>query len=384
MEKSRTNRAIMAIAAILLAVAVFNLSTVLGMSSKLSEIASKNAAAQKLLSEQAKEQARAANISITEITAGGCLDCYNLTSAITSLKSANVNVLSEKSLDYKSEEAKALISKYNISKIPTFIIAGEINKSNIASVLSIFGEKKAGAIVFNKQAPIYLDLFSGNAVGNVSAIVIDDAKCAECRKMDNMLFVLKSNNVVISSNKTYDRGSEEAKNLIKKYNITMVPSLILSPDLKAYEQIAASWAFIGSNETDGSYVLRAPMPPYVEISTGKIRGLVNATYITDKSCADCYDVAVHKRALQNYGLLPVSEKTYDISSDEGKALLSKYNITKVPTVVLSPETAVYAGIKEIWASVGNISQDGTYIFTAAGQMGAYKDLATNKTVKKTN
>ena len=36
-----------------------------------------------------------------------------------------------------------------------------------------------------------------------------------------------------------------------------------------------------------------------------------------------------------------SEETYDISDAKGKALLSKYNITQVPTVILSSDVNVY-------------------------------------------
>jgi len=133
---------------------------------------------------------------------------------------------------------------------------------------------------------------------------------------------------------------------------------------------------------DGKFVLRQVIPPYYDVASNKIKGGVNITYLTDQSCKECYDVKLHDRALTNLGVPTTGIKTVDISSDEGKQLVSKYSIKLVPTLILSGEVSEYQTLVQVWKDVGTVTSDGTYIFTDLGVMGgSYKDLSKNQIIK---
>ena len=81
------------------------------------------------------------------------------------------------------------------------------------------------------------------------------------------------------------------------------------------------------------------------------------------------------------------ENKVDISSAEGKALVEKYAIKKVPTVVISGDLREYEGFDTVWGQVGSIEEDGTYVFRqleVLSQNIVYKDLTTGEVVGNTN
>ena len=180
-----------------------------------------------------------------------------------------------------------------------------------------------------------------------------------------------------------DETANNFKVGIKKYSIDFVPTIILSKDAAAYGIIQQAWAQIGSKETDGSYVLRVPSPPFINLTTGKLRGIVNIIYLTDISCTECYDVSQHKKILvnsQSFAVKLEKEETYDISDAEGKELIRKYNITQVPTVILSDEINAYPSI-QVLKQFYSIEKDESYVFRTVSVVGTYKDLINKKIVE---
>ena len=158
---------------------------------------------------------------------------------------------------------------------------------------------------------------------------------------------------------------------------------MLSGQAKFYPAITGVWPQLGTIENDGYYVLRLTSPPFINLTTGKLRGLVDITYLTDKSCTECYDVNLHRLILTNpqtFAMVPEKEETTDISDAKGKELIAKYNITKVPTVILSSEASVYPSAKEL-NEFFSIEKDGSYVFKSVQILGTHKDLVANQVVK---
>jgi len=58
----------------------------------------------------------------------------------------------------------------------------------------------------------------------------------------------------------------------------------------------------------------------------------------------------------------------------------KYNITKVPALLVSPDAKYYQNLNTAWAEVGTIAPDGWYIFRSTEVMGIYKNLLTGQIV----
>ena len=180
--------------------------------------------------------------------------------------------------------------------------------------------------------------------------------------------------------KDADISSSQGKKIVKKYDVKAVPTIIFSKEISSNPQITKVWEQVGTVEKDGSYVLRELSPPYKELSTGNIKGLVDVTYLSDTICEKCYDVMFHKEILTQMGVKIVSEKTLDISSEEGKALVDKYSIKKVPTVILSEEAILYPSVKTSWNLIGTQEEDGVFIFRNIELLKdkVYHDLETGK------
>ena len=266
-----------------------------------------------------------------------------------------------------SKEGKELIAKYSIEKLPALVVQGEISKVTV----EIF-DLKDDALVFAQPAAPYVNVSSNNIVGRVTLYHLKDASCEKCGDLSFMINEIKGTGVKITSEKNIDISSAEGKSLISKYRIAFAPSIVLSKDADAYTIMKQACHQIGTKEADGAYVMRTPYPPIKNLTTGKVMGVVKLIYLADKSCTECYDVNTHKVILtspQSFALKIDSEETYDISDAKGKALLSKYNITQVPTVILSSDVNVYpssAALKQFFSS----EKDGSFVFRKLSAVGA--------------
>lgn len=340
---------------------IVNLSISLG----INKIASK-----KVL--EAKEAAKPLEIAVTTLQDSSCTDCFDLTNTVSALKALNVKVLEEKVLEVSSVEGKELIQKYNLEKIPTVIVTGQIEKFEDPAF-----EKKQDALVFIGTLPPYFDVNKNSVVGLVRLTVIKDSSCTQCNDINPFINQFAALGVKIVSEE--DLEYTQAASIITKYKITKVPTVILSSELEAYPTVSGAWSSVGNRSEDGSFVLTSINPPYRDLVRAKIVGLVKVTYLSDSLCSSCYNVSVHKTILERLGLKIVGEETYDISSDKGKELVTKYSIQNVPTVIISSEASDYPVIDQIWSQVGEVAQDKSYVFTNLDVLGlSYKNLETGE------
>ncbi|MBI4439961.1 hypothetical protein HY638_03235 [Candidatus Woesearchaeota archaeon] len=326
----------------------------------------------------AEEAAKPAVISLMSIKDAKCRDCFDLTSAISSIKGGNVKIEAENEADLSSDGAKALVSKYSIQKVPTVIVTGEIDKISLQGF-----EKREDALVFTKQMPPFTDAVSGKVEGMVSVIQLVDSTCKNCTDFSSTVASMKQVGVGILDDSVIDYASSQGKMLVDKYGIKLVPTMILSSSIKEYPEIVKNWAEIGTVEKDGNYVMRAVNPPFINLSTGKLTGVVSVIYLKDSKCTTCYDVMAHKQILEGrYRVFIGGEKTYDIGSKEGSALVAKYKIKSAPTMIISSDVSAYPNLAGIWAQVGTVEADGSYLFRDVSVMGGdYRNIETNEIVK---
>ncbi len=319
------------------------------------------------------EKPKPVNIELTVISSD-CKDCFDITNIVNSIKSGNVNIKKEQSL--ASDKANDLINKYKINKLPTVIVKGEIEKLNLEGF-----EKKEDALVFTSLKPPYFSIKENKVLGLVSLTQINAKSCTQCESLDPLVKQFTISKIKIVDKKVLDVSDSSAKDLIKKYGITKVPTIVISKDLSAYEEVVGQWSSIGSVENDGTYILREAAPPYLDLTTNKVKGLVSVVYVNDSSCKECYNVIDHKTILARMGIKVVNEKVVDINTPEGMKVVDSYTITKAPTIILSKETEDYSFMKQLWAQVGSIEKNGDYVFRSVEVMGKYKDLTTNKEIE---
>ena len=328
--------------------------------------------------EQKKEEAKPAKIEIISIKNSKCNDCFDISAAVSSIKSMNVNVTKERKLELDSREAKDLISKYKIEKVPNVVITGEIDKLSAQGL-----EKKEGALVLRQINPPFTNAVSGKIEGRVIIYILKDAECAKCSDFKHFLTQMKSAGVKLYDEKEISSKSDEGKSLIQKYKIGFVPTLVMSKDAGEYGIVTQAWPNFGTKETDGSYVLRVASPPFINLTTGELNGIVNIIYLSDKSCKDCYNVSLHRSIItspQSFAIVLDKEESYDIADDKAKGILAMYNITKVPTIILSKDVSVYPS-NNILKQFFSVHKDGSYVFTKVSSVGNYKDLSTGQVVR---
>ncbi len=367
-DKSFYFKIYMALGVILVFILIYNLSLSVSLAGSLDKRIA-----------EAKEAAVPARIQLVMITDPNCSDCFDIAPVISSLKSANTNVTEERSYELSSKVAEELIQKYAIEKVPALLVSGEVDKLSIRDM-----EKRENILVFANPAPPYTEAGTGKVIGKVSTILLESSSCEQCGDLSRISGVLEQSGIAVSERKKIDASTEEGQELIKKLEIRKLPAFLISSDINAYpfaEKIKQS----GVAEKNGYYVLESP-PPYVEVQTGRVRGIVNLMLVTSIICPNCYDVRMHKQIFSQVGLAIESEETVDISSAEGIELKMKYNMEKVPTVILSGDVGVYEWLSQVWEEVGTVEEDGAYVFRNVEQLGpgiVYQDLKKGEIVGST-
>ncbi len=350
--------------AVLVVLGLVNAFTVLSMGSKLDTKIT-----------QIKEAAKAPIISLTTISAA-CDECADITPMIDTIKKSHANISEEKQLDAK--DAGALIAKYGINHLPAIIIEGQIDKVSIQNFESV-----EGGLLYQTAAAPYYNVRTNKVEGLVEAWVLE-AECEECTNMQDIIDAFTVQGVVFSKVSNLKQNDAKAAQLISTHKLTKLPTLIYSDDISAYPDILVAMEQGGFVKSGDTHVYESRVP-YYDLSEAKVKGLVSVTYLNDATCTECYDVAIHKQILERFGMVLGSEKTVDVSSSEGKGLVTKYSLTSIPAVIVSGDVALYEGFDQVWSTVGTIENGGNYVFRNNGvflPQFTYKNLTTGEVVKQ--
>ncbi len=216
-------------------------------------------------------------------------------------------------------------------------------------------------ILFFILLVIYFGVNKG--VAGLSIIELVDGSCKDCSNLSYLISEISAL-VNISNHTVVDITSDTGRQLVDKYNITHVPTLIIPHSTVSISGGLNPLLNFGSVEADDSFILRLLNPVYKDLKNNITKlGLVKILFLTDSSCSECYNASVHELILANRFGVNITDKLFvDISSDAGKILVTGYNITKVPTVILSPDVKDYNLLNLVWDSVGSVEKDGYYIF----------------------
>jgi thiol-disulfide isomerase/thioredoxin len=298
------------------------------------------------------------SVEIIEIT-GDCEDCFDTSYLADALvKENNVKIKSRETLNYDSLEAEEIINKYNIKSIPALVVLSRnIEKIGIDDKAFSVGDNYA---LFDKSVP-YIDLETNEVRGLVQLKEIRSDNCMECTPLLQLETQFESLGVKVKDYEIIGSSSDKGKELIEKNNLEFTSTLLISKDIKGYwwifDQIEDSLI-----EKEDNYVLKTPLAPYVDLAVGEIKGKVDIILVKDKSCADCFDVDELKGSFMSLGIYFDDEESVDISSSEGKNLLKEYNVTAVPTVILSKEIKDYEAVAKMLEQLGTFEDNGKFVF----------------------
>jgi thiol-disulfide isomerase/thioredoxin len=320
---------------------------------------------------------KVSNLQLVVVKAPGCKDCFDSTLFAAALNQLpNVNV-TETVLEYNDTGARELIDKYGFARLPAAVVTGETKDVPLASF-----KAKDDGLYFDETPAPYYDVSTKRVVGRIAITYITSSACPLCFNITQFSDQLKEAGVVVAVQRVIEANEKEAQSIISKYGITKIPAMLMSADALEYPIIAQVWPQVGTQESDGMLVMRNMSPPYYDFTDSKLHGLVTITYLTDKSCNECYDAEMHKEVLaSSFGIQFKEEKTVDVSTKAGKELVQKYGLRYLPALLLDKEASAYPSLTDAWTEIGTIADDGTYAFTKANMLGGitYKDLETNTT-----
>ncbi len=333
-------------------------------------------------------------LQLTMITAPACEDCFAIDAFAYVLQEQGAELKIEK-FAYDSDEGKKIVKEYNITKAPTIIFSGEIDRvEELEGLLNVAGTKVGDKWVLRDISPPYLDVESGKIVGRVSIKTIYTDDCESCNTATVPISSAAVNysalgdafrqiGVGVSEDVRVPANSIEGINIIGKYGLTRLPAIILSEDIEAYPELARAMDNVGYKAEDGNYVIRMLNPPFYNITSGEEEGLLTIVYIkAGNYCPDCYDYRIHTSELAGMGVIAAESYYYDFDSSIGKNYTQNFNITKIPTVLISPEIIKYPAFMLIYNQLGRILPSGWFLFDKFEVLegGTYFDIPSNKSV----
>jgi hypothetical protein len=198
----------------------------------------------------------------------------------------------------------------------------------------------------------------------------------DCDCFDAVNLVQQLVSAGLNTSSITELSASEGYDLIQEFSLQKLPAILFSSKIVDYP-FYSGLSFYGNLENN-VFVFRSPDPPYYKISNGEvINGVVSVTYISHSNCDKCYNVSVHRDVLVNtYGVSIGSE----FFVNETSQLIEEYNISKIPTVILSKEAQDYPALLRVWPGI--IFSDGSLVFTEPDSLGKvwYYDLELDEII----
>jgi len=155
--------------------------------------------------------------------------------------------------------------------------------------------------------------------------------------------------------------------LIKRYKIKNLPALIVSGDI-GDKRVLRIWKSLNGQKDSGNIVIQN-LTPFYDLTQQKTRGIVEAIVLEDKACGQCFKGDKYLQAIKRMGMVVGNSAIYDVNTLKGRALVRKYAVIKVPTLILSPDAADYRWFINSWKSVGTKEKNGWFVFRETQKMG---------------
>ena len=114
----------------------------------------------------------APKLRFTIITSKSCgEDCFDINLLIDAIKQNSIKELGSETIYIEDRDGKKLVDKYDITKVPTLLIGGEINKDpNLANAWPVLGEVMDDIFIYREIIPPYIEVSSGELKGLVNNI----------------------------------------------------------------------------------------------------------------------------------------------------------------------------------------------------------------------
>ena len=260
-------------------------------------------------------------------------------------------------------------NKIEVNRFLTYVLSGLLIFNVV--VMIIF------TAIINMKLNDALEL-SKPVVGTFTLVEKED--CSKCRNLDEFKKYITTQNVEVEEENKFASDSEEGKAIIKKFKISSLPVLIFEDEEKITNRFQTSIKVPSQKSGKNILIWEKVAAPYFDLEENRIVGLVDVVFLVDKSCPNCANtMQIYGPVFKTFGIAVNSERSIDVSSEEGKSLVSKYNVTNVPAAILSTEAKYYKELIAIWDQVGTVESEGSLVFRELSKLKVkYKDLKTGK------
>ena len=214
-----------------------------------------------------------------------------------------------------------------------------------------------------------------DAPAKISFTIIEPPEngCESCFDANKIVKMVDTAHDIKYKAKSMSYDNVLSQKYIEMYGIKNLPAVVVSGDI-ANEKVVSAWSALSGREKDGRIIIENLLP-YYDVESGEVKGVVSALLIKDDTCKECFDENTYINIIERFGMVIGNKTTYDVASNEGKSLIKEYAITKIPTLILSPNTRDYPNFESLWKEVGTIEGNGWFVFREVQRLSPqYKQL----------
>src|SRR3989338_27811 len=229
--------------------------------------------------------------------------------------------------------------------------------------------KEKAAEAEEAAKPVHLELITINSAQCAGA-------CFDIAPFASLVLALEDSNEAIVTEKTLDSASPEAQALISAHKVSKLPVLIVKGETTKKAGVSSLLQNFSAKQDDNSFVFTSHQALNNDLQLGRVVGSVSIKVIKDAWCEKCWNIDQFVNGLSTS--LKASSENLDPESDEAKALIEKYHIEKLPSMVMTGDLFVYPAVVQLWTQYGEASDDGAYVLTTPQP--PYLDLASGEVV----
>lgn len=203
------------------------------------------------------------------------------------------------------------------------------------------------------------------AKAKIGITLITVQGCRQCVNLTGIIDGIKSQpDLEVIEQKTVKMS--EAGDLIAKYGITKLPTVLVTGETFKLPQLLEIWKKIGDQKPDGTLVLTKVRPLYLDLQKKDYVGKLGIVRLVNSSCVRCGKAFTIQDAIQlNTGISFTDELERDFNTTQGQEYIAKYNLTKIPAIIITGEISAYDdwGLKAWWKqNGGSVESDGSLVW----------------------
>ncbi len=219
-----------------------------------------------------------------------------------------------------------------------------------------------------------------NVVGTpikISFVILEapESGCEKCFDADTIINRIKVSHKIEYEVSKVSYSDILSQKYISRYKIENLPAVVVSGDIEN-KKITSAWKALSGQKIKNRIIIENLLP-YYDLESGKVKGVIDIVILKDKTCKKCFSEDTYTDILKKIGVVVGDKRVYDISSPEGRGLVEKYVISKVPTLILPLEVGDYPGFTASWEKekIGSIEKDGRYILREVQKLSSeYKKI----------